>query len=162
MISNASPSALEPNVARGSTTLDRVFVPVDYSMSSHTALGIALELMRVHGSSVCVFHAAESDASDEWLGGIGSPAVGGDWVSEAENRLRRFLDNVAPGMSSRVEVMAKVGEPHSMLREGALEWGATLIVAAADAHGRVFRSPAERLVRDNDVPVLVLPRHEPA
>lgn len=162
MISNASPSALELNVARGSTTLDRVFVPVDYSMGSHAALGVALELMRVHGSSVCVFHAAESDATDEWLGGIGSPAVGGDWISEAENRLRRFLDNVAPGTASRVEVMAKIGEPHRTIREAALEWGATLIVAAVDAHGSVFRSPAERLVHDNDIPVLVLPTRERA
>jgi nucleotide-binding universal stress UspA family protein len=133
---------------------------VDYTMSSHRALGIALELMRTHGSDVCVFHAAESGGSDDWLGGIGSPAVGGDWVSEAVARLRRFLDNVAPGASTRVEVMAKVGEPLPTLRIAAREWGASLIVAPAHVHARLFRSPAERLVHESEVPVLVLPDDE--
>lgn len=148
---------IEENVARGSSVLDRVFVPVDYTMSSHRALGVALELMRTHGSDVCVFHAAESAGSDDWLGGIGSPAVGGDWVSEALARLRRFLDNVAPGASSRVEVMAKIGEPLLTLRRAAREWGASLIVAPADVHARIFRSHAERLVHESDLPVLVIP-----
>jgi nucleotide-binding universal stress UspA family protein len=150
----------EENVVRGSRVLDRVFVPVDYTMSSHRALGVALELMRTHGSDVCVFHAQESAGSDDWLGGIGSPSVGGDWVSEALARLRRFLENVAPGSSSRVEVMAKVGESMPTIRRAAQEWGASLIVAPADVHARIFRSPAEHLVHESDIPVLVIPNDE--
>ncbi len=151
---------VEENVARGKQVLDRVFVPVDYSMSSHRALGVALELMRTHGSAVCIFHAAESDPSDDWLGGVGSPAVGGDWAAAALDRLRRFLDNVAPGSSERVEVRALVGEPLVMMRRAARDWGATLVVAPAKVHARFIhslRTPAERLVHDSDVPVLVLP-----
>jgi nucleotide-binding universal stress UspA family protein len=148
------------HVVRGSSVLDRVFVPVDYSMSSHRALGVALELMRTHGSDVCVFHAAESDGSSDWHGGIGAPSVGGDWVSYALSRLRRFLDNVAPGFASSVEVMASVGEPLGAMRRAAREWGASLIVAPASVHARVLRSPAERLVHETEVPVLVIPNDE--
>lgn len=151
---------LEDNVERGASVLDRVFVPVDYTMSSHRALGVALELMRTHGASVCVFHAAEDEPSDDWLGGIGSPAVGGDWRSDAEARLRRFLENVAPGTSSRVEVLAMVGEPRLMIRLAAAEWGASLIVASANVHTRLVRSPAERLVHETEIPVLVIPADE--
>ena len=151
---------VEEHVARGSSVLDRILVPIDFTMDSHRALGVALEMMRTHGSSVCVFHAAESAGSDDWLGGIGSPSVGGDWVSEAEGRLRRFLENVAPGSSSRVEVMAKCGLPVQTMRRAAQEWGASLIVAPAGVHARFFRSPAERLVHDSGVPVLVIPIDE--
>jgi nucleotide-binding universal stress UspA family protein len=148
---------VEENVALGAQTLDRIFVPIDYSMSSHRALGIALELMRTHGSAVCIFHAARSDSSDDWLGGIGSPAVGGDWVADAQDRLRRFLDHVAPEAAARVEVMAKVGSTIDTLRRAAREWRASLLVAPVDVHAELLRSPAERLVHETDVPILVLP-----
>jgi nucleotide-binding universal stress UspA family protein len=151
---------IEENVVRGSSVLDRVFVPVDYSMSSHRALGVALELMRTHGSDVCVFHAAESDGSADYQGGIGSPAVGGDWAAQALARLRRFLDNVAPQFAASVEVLARCGEPLVTMRHAAREWGASLIVAPASVHARVLRSPAERLVHETDVPVLVIPNDE--
>jgi len=121
---------------------------------------VALELMRTHGSAVCVFHAAESEWSSDFQGGIGSPAVGGDWAFAAVERLQRFLENVAPGLSEHVEARALVGEPLVMMRRAAQEWGATLIVAPAQVHARFLRSlraPAERLVHDSDVPVLVLP-----
>lgn len=150
-------SNIQPDVLAGGEIFDRIFVPIDFSPSSHRALGAALELFRVRDARVCLFHAAHSDASDEWLGGIGSPAVGGDWIAEAKERLRRFVDNVAPRMAGQVELMAEVGDPVRALRRAAHEWGATLMIVSAKVHALLFRSPAEQLVRDNDIPILVVP-----
>src|SRR5262245_41744941 len=95
----ANIEAFGETVALGSGVFDRIFVPIDFSTASHLALGAALELHRTHGSTLCLFHAAQSDGSDEWLAGIGSPAASGDWVKESEGRLRRFLENVAPSVA---------------------------------------------------------------
>jgi len=150
-------SNVEPTVAAAGRILDRILVPIDYSMDSHLALGVALELQRTHGSTVRLFHAAESDGSDDWLGGIGSPAVGGDWVAKAKGRLRRFLENVAPGNAANVEVSARVGETlHTLLAE-IREWRPSLLVAAATVDARVFRSAAQRIVRDAAIPTLIIP-----
>jgi nucleotide-binding universal stress UspA family protein len=149
---------LESNIARAPHVFDRVLVPVDYSMASHRALGLALELRRTHGSALCLFHAAESTGGDEFLAGIGSPSVGGDWVAESKERLLRFLDNVAPGKAAGIDVRARVGLPIAMLVAEARAWRPTLVVAAIRFQPRFpFRSPAERLIRRLRVPVLLVP-----
>lgn len=149
---------VEPTLAADANALfRRLFVPVDFSMISHRAVGVALELQRAHGSQVCVFHWVQSDGSDDWLGGIGSPAVAGDWIAETKNRLRRFLDNVAPGAAEQVEVHARFGETITSIRRAAEEWEATLVIAAAGVHRALLRSPAEQLVHDFDVPTLIIP-----
>jgi nucleotide-binding universal stress UspA family protein len=149
---------LEPTVASAGRILDRVLVAVDFSMDSHRAVGVALELQRMHGSVVRLFHAAESSGSDDWLGGIGSPSVSGDWVVESTARLRRFLENVAPGSSTRFEVSARVGDVISALRAEIGAWAPTLLIAALPVHSRILRSPAEHLVHDLDVPTLIIPK----
>lgn len=148
----------EPTIAADASALfRRLFVPVDFSMVSHRAVGVALELQKTHGSQVCVFHWVQSTGSDDWLGGIGSPAVAGDWIVETKNRLRRFLDNIAPGAAEQVEVHARFGETITSIRRAAVEWEATLVVAAAGVHRALLRSPAEQLVHDFDVPTLIIP-----
>jgi hypothetical protein len=153
-------SNLEPTVAGAGAILDRLLVVVDYSMDSHRALGVALELQRAHGSVVRLFHAAGSGSSDDWLGGIGSPAAGGDWVTESVARLRRFVANVAPTSASRIEVGARVGDLVPTVRAEIRAWNPTLLIVAAPVHARLSRSMAERLVHDIAIPVLIIPMRE--
>lgn len=137
------------------TTFARIFVPVDFSMRCHRALATALDLRRMYGSAVCVFHGVESSGADDFLGGIGSPAVHGDWVSEGEGRVRRFLANVVPDADPGIEVRATVEFTERTLCREAELWGATLVVIHAEK-GR-FRSFADRLLHQIGVPVLVVP-----
>lgn len=139
------------------TIFRRLFVPVDFSMQSHRAVAVALDLQRTHGSEVCVFHWVASSGSDDWLGGIGSPAVAGDWVAETKERLRRFLENIAPGSSERVEVHARFGETIQSIRTAAEGWGATLVIVSASVRPQFLRSPAERLVHKFGLPTLIIP-----
>lgn len=151
-------TSLDPTIMSAAEIFRRLLVPVDYTMESHRAVGVALDLLETHGSTVCLFHAEESSGSDEWLGGIGSPSVGGDWIAEARGRLRRFVENVAPWAADRVEVLATIGgEPVRELRRAARTWEATLVVASANVYAGFFRSPAERLVHGFDVPTLIIP-----
>ncbi len=159
MLQSSEVGELEQKVVAGSSILDRVFVPVDYSMASHLAVGVALELRRTHGSLVCLYHAVESDGTDEWLGGIGSDATRGDWAAAGRARLERFLEHVAPGIGGGIDLRVRVGSIRETLRREVRSWGATLIVATADVQTRLFRSPAERLVRETEVPILVIPTH---
>jgi hypothetical protein len=65
----------------------------------------------------------ESGTSDEFLGGLGG-AVYHDWVRQAEKRLRRFVEHVAPG--ANVEILATF-DPDSKERrihDEAEGWGA--------------------------------------
>jgi nucleotide-binding universal stress UspA family protein len=140
----------------------RIFVPVDFTLASHAAFATAVELQRAHGSALRIFHAVQASASTEWLGGIGSPAViEGDWIARAHDRLRRFVENIAPEALDRVEVEARIpgtADLVSIVRAAASEWSATLLIASAQVHRRFFlRSSAERLVHDSELPALIIP-----
>ena len=89
---------------------------------------------------------------------IGSGAAMGDWRTAAEKRLERFVANVVPGYPGRLDTRVTADSPTpALLHDEARRWGATLIVLAADVHG-FFRSEAERMVHDFEIPVLVIPR----
>ncbi len=152
--------SIDPTVAEAKQIFARVFVPVDFTMSSHQAVGIALELKRVFGSEVCVFQLAEEGGADEFLGGLGDPATPGDLMKRAEGRLHRFIENIAPGYAESVEVRARADvKPIEDMRDEARRWGATLVVAATTFEG-LFRSPAEKLVHGFDIPVMLIPAVE--
>ena len=148
----------DPIVAGATGIFARVFVPVDFTMASHRAVGAALALMRAFGSKVCVFRLAEqSGGADDFLAGLGDGYTPGDLVRHATGRLHRFIENVAPGFADEVEVRAYADvKPVEDLRKEAQRWGATLVVAATKFKG-VFRSPAEKLVHGFDIPVLLIP-----
>jgi nucleotide-binding universal stress UspA family protein len=143
--------------AQAESVFARLFVPIDYSMDSHRALAVALALRRTQGSVICLFHAAESTGSDDWLAGIGSPAVGGDWIAESKQRLQRFVTHVAPGEDHDIEVRACIGAPVTSLCKEAHRWGATLVVAVASVEPAFVRSPAEKIVHELRLPVLIIP-----
>jgi nucleotide-binding universal stress UspA family protein len=136
----------------------RVFVPLDYSPDSHRTVGVALELQRIHGSDVCLFHLHHGGTSAEFLSGLGAPA--GDGNEEAKGRMRRFVDNIAPGVHARVDVRARIGgetEKRQLFVEEAVDWGATLIVVTETVHSRLLRSVAEQVVRRSQIAVLTIP-----
>ena len=154
-----SPSS-EPDTSRVEALqlFERVFVVVDFSAASRRAVATALELRRSFGSRVCLFHLAELDGSDEFLAGLGSPAVASDLVEEATGRLQRYIRNIAPNHADEVELRSRrsVSPIDDMHRE-AMSWRATLVIAATESHATLLRSPAEKLVHDFDIPVLVIP-----
>jgi nucleotide-binding universal stress UspA family protein len=153
----ANASTQSSIIANAKELFARVFVPVDFSPSSHLAVGTALELKRAFGSDVCIFQLVEEGGADEFLGGLGDPRRPCDLVSSARERLHRFMGNIAPDFADAVEVRASTDvKPVEDIRDQARSWGATLVVAATTFRG-LFRSPAEKLVHGFDIPVLLIP-----
>ena len=83
-------------LADARTIFARLFVPVDFTMSSHRALGVALELKRAFGSQVCLFQLASESGGDEFLAGLGDPSSPADLIDGARDQLQRLVQNVAP------------------------------------------------------------------
>ena len=148
---------IEGTAAEAKELFARVFVPVDYTRASHQAVGVALELARAFGSRVCVFQLAEEGGADEFLGGLGDRRTPSDLVKNAKERLHRFIEHIAPGEADAVEVRASTAvKPIEEIHDEARRWGATLVIAATTFEG-FFRSPAEKLVHNFDIPVLLIP-----
>jgi nucleotide-binding universal stress UspA family protein len=148
------PSPVTPNVAQSRSIFERILVPIDFSMASQRALGAALELRRQYGSRVCVFHVSESSTHDEFLGGLGGAKQG---KGEAEGRLHRFLENVAPGAAGELEIRTQVGaEIEAAIAEEAQAFRATLVVLP-ETRTTFGRSRSEKAVRKLAVPALVIP-----
>jgi nucleotide-binding universal stress UspA family protein len=139
----------------------RVFVPIDYSNESQRAFGIALELQRIYGSAICLFHMGESDSSEEFLGGLGG-AVYHDWAHQTEERLRRFVEHVAPGANVEYRVTFDPDSKEMLIRDEAESWGATLVIIADRVGKSIFRSVAENVLRTSKIPIFVLREEEPA
>jgi nucleotide-binding universal stress UspA family protein len=137
---------------------ERVLVPVDFSEGSRRALATALELKRCFGSEVHLFRLTESSENDRFLAGSGAEAMSPHaLVTQAEERLRRFVDNVLPGRSGDVVAHAQVGADvvHAIARN-ARKLGTTLVVLAEAPKQTVFRTQMEKIVQELDGAVMIL------
>jgi nucleotide-binding universal stress UspA family protein len=161
--SRASAGASESKASAASAdeaTFARILVPVDFGPGSRRALGVALALQNRFGSEVHLFHLAEQGENDAFLAGIGGDALRpSDLVGDAENRLRRFVDNQHPGRSAGVIVHAREGEGVAVANSIALEakqLGVTLVLLGAPQKQSMFRTHLEKLVRGLDSAVMLL------
>jgi nucleotide-binding universal stress UspA family protein len=162
-VSSARPAALvfdSPATVAG-PTFDRILVPVDFSAASRRALATALVLQDCMRSEVHLFHHAEQGSNAEFLAGSGATVAYDGMGKDAEDRLRRFVDNVFPGRSAGVVVHAHGGtglveDVEAMAREV----GATLVLLSGGSRHGFFRSRIERIARDLDAAVIVLAAEE--
>jgi nucleotide-binding universal stress UspA family protein len=151
------PRNASPAVVQSRSMFERIFVPIDLTMASQRALGAALELKRQFGSRICVFHVSESSTHDEFLGGLGGAKQG---KGEAEGRLERFLENVAPGIASELEIRTRVGdEIDEAIDREASNFQATLVILP-ETRSSFGRSRSEKAVRKLSVPALVIPSED--
>jgi nucleotide-binding universal stress UspA family protein len=156
-------SASQEATATATNPFDRLLVPIDFSAASRAAYTLAMRLAERWGSEVVLFHAAEADGNDEFLDHTGVPWGRADVLGEAREHLRRFADAVVPDSGSRVRVEAvKVDHPVRAVVDACARYSPTMVVLGIRPRDRrrVFRSPAERIVRAVACPVLVV-RGEP-
>ncbi|HEX8793603.1 MAG TPA: universal stress protein [Polyangiaceae bacterium] len=151
--------ASQEATATATNPFDRLLVPIDFSSASRAAYTLAMRLAERWGSEVVLFHAAEADGNDEFLDHTGVPWGRSDVVGETREHLRRFADTVVPGTSSRVRVEAVRADSTVRAVVGACaRYSPTMVVLGTRPRDRrrVFRSPAERIMRAVSCPVLVV------
>lgn len=159
-----SPSATQQAASQEATAtatnpFDRLLVPIDFSSAARAAFTLAMRLAERWGSEVVLFHAAEADGNDEFLDYTGVPWGRSDVLRETREHLLRFADTVVPGSSSRVRVEAvRADSPVRAVVIACARYSPTMVVLGTRPRDRrrVFRSPAERIMRAVSCPVLVI------
>ena len=158
-----SPTA--PQRAASSVALDafrKILVPVDMSDDAPNALHTALALQRAFGSEVHVVTFTEFGENEEFNRGLGALQTEADLESSTTGRLRRFVENVAPGSLERVTCRAiEDNDIPGGIDRAVLDLGATLVVLTTHRPASLFRTRVERIIQALDLPVLLLKRPPP-
>lgn len=137
-------------------------VPVDFSESSLFALDYAATLADRLGAKIILLHMVEPAVYQDNRFGVSSAA------ERANRKLveagQRRLSAVAKGKlidGLQVELLVRIGHPHSEIPDTARALGADMIVLGTHGHTASQRFPmgstAERVVRLASCPVLTVP-----
>jgi nucleotide-binding universal stress UspA family protein len=161
-ISATQPSAgvgpIESPASVAAMSFTRILVPIDFSQASRRALATALLLQERLRSEVHLFHLMEQGADSDFLAGAGALIGYGDLPENARGELVRFVDHLFPGRTAGVVVHARVGTDLVAAINGlARDIGATLVLLAGKPRQTLFRTRIERIVRDVERAVMVLP-----
>ena len=139
----------------------RILCPIDFSEPARAAMQAALEVCRLTGGELTLFHAYELPGYTLPEGSVvASPKMLQDLSEQAEVHLTewRKMAEAPGGVTVRVE--KGIGEPALTIVELAQERGFDLIVVGT--HGRtgirhaILGSVAERVVRRAACPVLTI------
>jgi nucleotide-binding universal stress UspA family protein len=141
---SSGPAADPAPLTTPQSPFERLLVPVDFSPSSRVALEAALQIAEQQGSEVVLFHASGFkdttflDARDVGWGGT---------VSEVEQHLRSFAEEVRPGSGARVTVDASQegGSAVKAIGRAAQRHHTTLAVVGTSDPPRWSRSTAEQI-----------------
>jgi nucleotide-binding universal stress UspA family protein len=138
---------------------------IAFATSSVRAVQLAAGLARASGGALRLIHATPPmQTSSIYTGPVAVPAQIIDEIHQrARTTSQAALDELAHthGQGLAVEVVVSPANPIAMVLEHARTWNADLIVMAASGRSRVARffvgSTADRVIRQADCPVLVVP-----
>jgi nucleotide-binding universal stress UspA family protein len=158
-MADVTSSTATPEPVATGAPFDRLLVPVDFTSASRAAFRLAMRIAERWGSEVILFNAAGPDGNDEFMRYTGVPWGKHDVVSETDDHLRRFADEVVPGSAARVRLDA-AREDNSVraVAQACARHNPTLVVLGTHWHDRrrLLRSRAERIVRQLACPVVLV------
>ena len=139
--------------------MQKIIVPLDFSEQSEYAIKVAASLAKKHGSEILALHMLELNQAMVSSSEGFHPEQTVFLIRLAEKRFRKFLDK--PFLKGiKVTPIIKHYKVFSEVNEVAQEHGAELIVMGShgtDGLKEIFvGSNAERVVRNADIPVLVI------
>lgn len=139
--------------------IGRVLVPVDFSLASRLALGLAMSMVDGRASDVVLFHAAGVDDNDEFLDYTGVPWGRSDVLTQARDHLRRFAEAVTPGVGDEVRLDSERDDDvvRAIVR-AAVRCAPSIVVLGSHARPRRRwgRSTVERVLRRLSCPLVVV------
>jgi hypothetical protein len=136
----------------------RILVAIDFSPFSRDALAAALAMKRAFASSeLCALAVTQFEGNDDFLRGLGDYESVGDLVRASEDRLARFVENVAPHAIGEVVCRAIVDTDLARgISLGVERWDATVVVLHAHTRTSLFRTNAEKIVQRLALPTILL------
>lgn len=151
-----------------SLRIERILVPVDFSVLSQNGLRYAIQFARHFAAKITVLHVLDLGYSEpkdlstmEHLKGFAGASVR-NVLEKARQEMRKFVRSVAFGRI-RAHSEITIGPPVEQISDYALANDFDLIITST--HGLtgfkhvLIGSTAERLVRRSRVPILVVPSH---
>lgn len=142
-------------------TIKNILVPVDFSEGSRAAAQYAVDLARMSGASITLFHAYGLPITS-YPEGFAMPAeLLTTLASDAQHAVQKLARELAPEGSPKIQAISEMGLPVQAIVERARSGEFNLIVMGT--HGRtglsrlLIGSVAERVVRLAHCPVLTVP-----
>jgi nucleotide-binding universal stress UspA family protein len=144
--------------------LQSIVVATDFSEIANHALDEAIDLAKRLGAKITLVHSFEIPVYGFPDGVLVAPAqVTADLQSSAQKELERIID-ARKGLGVAITPVLRMGTPWDEISAAAKEVAAGLIVVGT--HGRrglsraLIGSVAERLLRTESLPVLVIHREK--
>lgn len=149
---------------------NKLLVPHDFSPCSARALGIALDLARVHGSEITLVHVSELPPNlppDTLVTPVGATATVrvDDYTTSGARRQLEAIAEPLRREGIHVRTLAVTGDAAAEIFAAASSVGVDAIVVGT--HGRsglshlLLGSVAEKVVRHSPVPVVSVRLHAP-
>lgn len=137
-----------------------IIVPIDFSEQSENALKVAANLSKKHGSEIIALHMLElNEAMISSSEGF-HPEQTVFLIKMAEKRINEFLDKPYMQDVKKVTPIIKHFKVFSEVNDVAKKHGADMIIMGShgsDGLKEIFvGSNAEKVVRNSDIPVLVI------
>ena len=156
--------------------LRKILVPIDGSEHARSALNMALELARIHGSEVEILHVTSFSEeytpteSEEARAPMREESLSpSEWMSEYMAKVREDKEKMlgqalrdAEAMYPNLRITSKLllGRPGGTIVSEAMEGGFDLVVIGSRGLGGlaklVLGSVSQRVVNESKVPVLVV------
>ena len=141
--------------------IQRILVPIDFSIHSKNALRYAVSMAEQFGASVHLVYVVEPTIypADLGFGQVVFPGVEEELSTKSAEELKSLIEDE---IGDRVKAFSVVraGKPHQEILQEAVEQNVDLIVVATHGHTGVehmlFGSTAERVVRNANCPVLTI------
>ncbi len=141
--------------------IQRILVPIDFSIHSKNALRYAVPMAEQFGASLHLVYVVEPTIypADLGFGQVVFPGVEEELSTKSAEELKSLIEDE---IGDRVKAFSVVrtGKPHQEILQEAVEQNVDLIVVATHGHTGVehmlFGSTAERVVRNANCPVLTI------
>ena len=148
-----------PHVSPLSLLINRILVPIDFSVHSKNALKYAVPLARQFDASLHLVYVVEPTIypADLGFGQVVLPGIEDELRQKGQEELDELIAQEI-GRSVTATSAVRTGTPSQEILTEADERGVDLIVMATHGHSGVehmlFGSTAERIVRKSHCPVL--------
>lgn len=150
-----------PRPATVSLPIERILVPIDFSVHSKNALRYAVPMAEQYGATLYLIYVIEPTIypADLGFGQVIMPGVEEELKSKSAEELASLIEREI-GEKADADAIVCMGKPHQEILREAEEKNVDLIILATHGHSGVeqilFGSTAMRVVRLAKCPVLTI------
>ncbi len=146
----------------GPADFERILLPTDFTEASENAALYALNMATKYDARLYVLHVVDltEDAAGFYVGHPSFENLDKEMLKAAEGMLEKFCAKQFDGFDG-LEMKAVAGEPYKDILKAVDKDGIDIVIMGTCGKGGIerffFGSTTERVLREADCPVLVIP-----